>query len=238
FDYQGKGESIPIEFYRAHPTLSATVTPIGGKPLTRRFVLDLGSGGALALHSPFVKEQGLLGAQTKTVRLIGAAGAGGSIKGQVGRVESLQIGSYQLNQVITMFAEDTAGAFADANLAGNIGAQIATRFRVFLDYGRNRIILEPSAAFDDPFGVASPGMAVRTEGDYHTFLVKEVLENSPASDAGIAQGDLITSVNGTPASQISLSRMIEMFETPLTYQLTIRRGNDEIKVRLTPRKLV
>src|SRR5688572_10616683 len=100
FTYQGKGESIPIEFHRAHPTVSATVTPIGGQPITRRFVLDLGSGMALALHSPFVREQGLLGAQAKTVRLIGAAGAGGNVKGQVGRVASLQIGSYQLSQVL------------------------------------------------------------------------------------------------------------------------------------------
>ena len=240
FTYAGKGESIPIEFYRAHPTVSATVTSIGGQPITRRFVLDLGSSMALALHSPFVKENGLLGAQAKTVKLIGAGGAGGSVTGQVGRVESLQIGSYQLSQVLTVFTEDTAGAFADPNLAGNIGMQVATRFKVFLDYSRNRIILEPSAAFRDPFGVASPGMAVRTEGDHHTFRVKEVLENSPASDAGIKAGDLITTVNGTPVGQLTLSKLIEMFEKPLTYELTIKRAGveDDIRLRLTPRKIV
>ena len=238
FDYKGKGESIPIEFYRAHPTLSATVKAIGGQPVTRRFVLDLGSGMALALHSPFVAEQNLLGAQTRTVKLIGAAGAGGSVKGQVGRVESLQIGSYQLSQVLTVFTEDTAGAFSDPTLAGNIGMQIATRFKVFLDYGRNRIILEPSALYRDPFGVAAPGMAVRTEGDFHTFRVKEVLENSPASDAGIKEGDLITAINGTPAVQLTLTKMIEMFEKPLTYELVIKRGADDVTVRLTPRKIV
>lgn len=239
FTYQGKGESIPIEFYQAHPTLSATVTPIGGQPITRRFVLDLGSGMALALHRPFVKEQALLGAQTKTVRLIGAAGAGGSVKGQVGRVQSLTIGSFQLAQVTTMFAEDEAGSFSDANLAGNIGAQIASRFRVFLDYGHNRIILEPSPAFSDPFGVAMSGAAIRAEGnDYRTFRIKEVLENSPATDAGLAEGDIITAINGTPAAQFTLTKLVELFEKPGSYDLVIKRGDQEIKTRLTPRKLI
>jgi hypothetical protein len=238
FKYDGQGAEIPIEFYQAHPTISATITPLGGQPITRRFVLDLGSSMALALHAPFVTEQGLLGAQANTIRLIGAAGAGGSVKGQVGRVESLQIGPYQLSSVVTVFTEDTAGAFADQNLAGNIGMQIATRFRVFLDYGHNRIILEPSRAFRDPFGVASPGMAVRTEGDYHTFRVKDVLENSPASEAGVKEGDVLTAINGTPASQFSLTQLVELFEQPSTYDLTIKRGDQEITARLTPRKLV
>jgi len=29
-----------------------------------------------------------------------------------------------------------------------------------------------------------------------------------------------------------------MFEKPLTYELVLKRGDDEVKVRLTPRKLV
>lgn len=238
FTYQGSGTEIPIEFYQAHPTISATVTPMGGQPITQRFVVDLGSSMALALHSPFVADQNLLGPQSKTIRLIGAAGAGGSVSGRVGRVQSLQIGPYQLSQVVTVFTEDVAGAFADRNLAGNIGMQIATRFRVFLDYSRNRIILEPSKAFRDPFGVASPGMAVRTDGDYHTFRVKEVLENAPAAEAGIVAGDVITAIDGTPASQLTLTNLIEMFELPVAYELTLKRGNQEVTARLTPRKLV
>lgn len=239
FTYTGRGETVPIDFYQGHPILTASVTPIGGPPIARRFVLDIGSGMALALSSPFVAEQQLLGPQVKTVRLIGAAGAGGAVRGQVGRVESLQIGSFQLRQVMTMFSQDTGGAFADAALAGNIGGQIASRFRVFLDYGRSRLILEPSPTFADPFGIAMAGVAVRAEGaDYRTFRVKEVLEDSPATEAGLVVGDIITSINGSPASALTLSRIIELFERPVTYDLAIRRGDAVRTLRLTPRKLV
>jgi C-terminal processing protease CtpA/Prc len=108
---------------------------------------------------------------------------------------------------------------------------------MFLDYGRNRIILEPMANLREPFGVASAGMAVRTEGDHFTFRVKEVLDKGPASDAGVQAGDLITAVNGTPASQLTLTKLIEMFEKPLTYELVLKRGDQELKVRLTPRRV-
>jgi hypothetical protein len=86
FSYSGPGEAVPIEFVNVtHPVVTATVTPTGGKPIERRFMLDIGSGAALALHSPFVAEQNLLGSGAKTIRSIGGAGAGGKVAGQIGK---------------------------------------------------------------------------------------------------------------------------------------------------------
>ena len=61
----------------------------------------------------------------------------------MGRVESLQVGSFTLRRPITLFSQDQAGAFANAQLAGNIGVPIAMRFRIYLDYSRRRIISSP-----------------------------------------------------------------------------------------------
>ncbi len=102
---------------------------------------------------------------------------GGRAAGRLGRVTALQIGSFRINNPITLFSEASAGAFADDTLAGNIGAQIANRFRRFLDYGRRRIILEPSSAFGNPYDRAFSGLALRAEGaDYRAFRVREVTE--------------------------------------------------------------
>ncbi|HEX7777820.1 MAG TPA: aspartyl protease family protein [Vicinamibacterales bacterium] len=240
FRYTGSGESIPIDFVNvSHPTVAATVTPVGGQALERRFMLDVGSGLALALHSPFVDEQNLLGPDSKTIRAIGGAGAGGRVTGRLGRVESLQIGSFTIGRPITMFAQDKAGAFANAALAGNIGAQIAMRFRLYLDYGRRRIILEPSPRFSEPFDRAFSGLAMRAYGpDYRTFRVTDVLEDSPATEADIRQEDVITAVNDIPASQLTLATILAMFERPATYTLTIRRDQRTFTVSLTPRRLI
>lgn len=240
FRYTGKGETLPIGFTSDnHPVLTASVTPQSGRSIQREFLLDLGSGGALILHSPFVAEQQLLGQGIATVRSIGAAGAGGRSVGQIGRVDALQIGSFTLKNVLTMFSQDRAGALANPALAGNIGAQIANRFHVFLDYSRKQVTLEPSATFDDPYDRAFSGVALRADGPgYHTFRVREILEQSPATEAGIREGDVVTAIDGTPASDLTLSAIVAMFEKPVAYTLTLQRGGDTLTTTLTPRRMV
>src|SRR5262249_48973574 len=79
---------------------------------------------------------------------------------RLGRVAELKIGKFKIANPVTAFSEDKAGALADTVLAGNIGQQIASRFRVFLDYSHDRIIFEPSATFNEPFDRAQRGMAL------------------------------------------------------------------------------
>ena len=240
FRYNGRGESVPIALNsNGHPVLNATVTLPGGKAIEAPFVLDIGSGLALALHSPFVAEHKLPAPDSKTIRVIGMAGAGGRSHGRIGRVEALTIGRFTIKSPLAMFSEDKAGAFASASLAGNIGAQIASRFRMFLDYSRQRLILEPSPTFADPFDRAHSGIALRARGsDFRTFVVHEVLEQSPATEAGIEVGDIIAAIDGTPAASFTLSAIAEMFEKPGTYELTIRRGDQIVKAMLAPKRLI
>ena len=240
FTYAGKGESVPIELdHQGHPSIEAELTPVGGPTIKGKFVLDIGSGGALALYSPFVAEHRLLGSGLKTIKSIGAGGAGGRTTGQIGRVAELKIGKFRIVGPITLFSEDKAGAFASSALAGNIGQQIAGKFKLFLDYNRERIILEPTANFSEPFDRAFGGLALTTEDrDYTTFRVTEVLESSPASEIGLQKDDLIIKVDDTPASELTMTRLSEMFERPRSYRLTIQRGEQKLQVTLTPRKLV
>lgn len=243
FTYSGPGESIPIELDaeghgNGHPIMEAEVTPTGGTPVKNKFVFDIGSGLALALHSPFVKEHDLLAPTRKTIKTFGG-GAGGELNARLGRVSELRIGKYKISNPVTLFSEDTAGAFANPSLAGNIGAQVASKFKIFLDYGRNRIIFEPNSTFADPFERSSAGLRVHAEGpEFRTFRIKNVLEDSPASEVGLKQDDIITDVDGKPATEFTLTKLNEMFERPVSYKVTVRRGEEVISVKLTPRKLV
>jgi hypothetical protein len=240
FAYSGSGESLPIELNgQGFPLLDCEVTPIGSDPISGKFVLDLGSAGSLALMSPVVAEHNLLGNGLKTIQALGVGGAGGQSTGQIGRVQSLQIGKFKLTNPITLFSEDKSGAMATRAMVGNIGQQIASKFKVFLDYSHNRIILEPNSTFPEPMERLSTGMVLITDGQNHaTIRVTDVLDKSPASEAGVQKDDIILSVDGKAASELNLTKLSEMFEQPQSRKLAIKRGEQALQITLTPRKLI
>ncbi len=240
FTYAGSGEIVPLKLNAGgHPIIDAEVTALGGAPVQGEFVVDLGSSLALALYSPFVREHRLLGPNLKTIRSLGGAGAGGETKGQLGRVAALRIGKFKINQPLTFFSEDDRGAFASNAVLGNIGAQVMNRFKVLLDYNRNRLILEPNSRLGAPFDRAFTGFSLEAEGaDYRTFRITQILEDSPASEAQLQRDDVITAVDGKPAAQLTLSTLNELFERSASYKLTVRRGDQTLNLTLTTRKMV
>jgi|SRR5215813_4164474 len=240
FTYSGPGDSIPIQLnQQGFPILDGEFTPVTGEPIKGKFVLDLGSGGSLVVLSPVVTEHNLLGNGLKTIKAIGVGGTGGRSSGQIGRIREVQIGKFKIANATALFSEDKAGAMANRALIGNVGQRIAGKFRVFLDYTRSRIILEPNSTFAEPMDRAFAGLALTTEGkDRTTFRITELLENSPASEAGLQPDDIVLSVDGRTANELSVTQVLEMFERPQPYKLTIRRGQQSFQVTLTPRKLI
>jgi PDZ domain/Aspartyl protease len=237
FQYSGKGASIPVRLNASgHPLIDARVTPIGKSPISGTFVIDLGSGGTLALHSPFVREHQLPGPDVKTIASLGRGGTGGATTGRTGRVRSLTIGQFTMENVPTHFSEDAAGAFASPAVNGDIGQQIMGRFRIYLDYGRDRLILEPTASLASPFDRATSGITFEAvDRDYRSFRIRTVLDNSPATEAGLTVGDVILAVDGRKAPDLTVTVMHELFEQPAPRTLTIQRGESTLTVNLTPR---
>ncbi|HEY6046112.1 MAG TPA: hypothetical protein VIU65_05870 [Pyrinomonadaceae bacterium] len=45
-------------------------------------------------------------------------------------------------------------------------------------------------------------------------------------------------MNGTPASEFTITKLGELFEKPAAYKITIQRGDQTMQLTLTTRKLV
>jgi hypothetical protein len=240
FTYAGTGERVPIHLNASgHPIVQASVTPLGGQPITGSFVIDIGSGLVVALNRPFASAHHLPAAGDPTFRAMGVGGAGGEGSGRFGRLAALQIGHARLARPMTLFSEDQAGAFANPALTGNIGYEILSRFHLFLDYERQQIIFEPAAGFDAPFNRLSSGFTFETRpDDYHFFTVTGILEASPAAEAGLRVGDVLTAVDAQPASDLTLTSIVELFQQPVRRSLTLTRQGASVTVALTPRLLV
>jgi C-terminal processing protease CtpA/Prc len=74
--------------------------------------------------------------------------------------------------------------------------------------------------------------------NHRTCRVREVLEESPAADAGIEAGDIIASIDGVAAQNLTLMTISEMLEKPVTHELTIRRAGELKNILLTPKRLI
>ena len=240
YEYQGQGEALPITFNAAsHPQVLAQVIDGDGPPVEGKFTLDLGSGAGLILNKPFVDARGFLESNRQTIQWIEGLSIGGGIPGLVGRVGGIKVGRYLISDPVTVFTQASSGVFATSDSGGNIGAGILEKFKIILDYGRNRIILEPNDKFAQPIEYNRSGLSIISSGTgYRSFEIDAVAEKSPASEAGLRTGDILNAIDGHPAAEYTLSQLRQLIQDAKVCELTIDRGNKQLKVKLKPRQLI
>lgn len=239
FQYSGSGDSVPIELKDNGSSVRARLAVQGRVPIEGNFRIDTGGSHALILHTPFVKAQNILKAVAKTVAAP-AAGVGGETSVLLGRVRSLQLGRFALETPVTSFAQSTKGAFANPDLTGNIGGAVLRRFKVIFDYRGRRMILEPNSRFAQPFESDMSGMVLIAEGPkLDAFKIFFLMENSPASEAGLRVGDVINAIDDQPASTLTLDDVREMFkQSGREFLLSIKRGEQISQVKIKLRSLI
>jgi hypothetical protein len=236
---------LPLEISEnLEPVVRAKLALPGRGKIEGRFLVDEPYPGTLLFATPFGRQHDLLAAaRTLTPRLLPgtATGVGGKFNLQLGRVESFTLEPYTLKRTLAAFATNAhAGAFARTDIAGIIGGELLRRFRVTLDYSHRRMVIEKGDSFDDPFQTDASGMnAETTRGSFREFQVTEVIENSPAADAGAQTGDLILEIDGRPASEWTMWRIRTLLRKPDQQQaVALQRGDRRLTVTLKTRRLI
>ena len=84
------------------------------------------------------------------------------------------------------------------------------------------------------------GMSLRAYViDFRTFKIYQVIEDSPAGQAGLRVGDIIEGIDAVPASRLTLEQILQMMKAPgREYKLTIKRDSETRLVQLTTRRLI
>ncbi|MFC1851847.1 DUF4292 domain-containing protein [candidate division CSSED10-310 bacterium] len=224
--YQGHGTEIPVRFLNNKPVCDGSITMPGGKSIKCVLRFDTGSSVALRFNKPFTVEHDLLAALPKKLDSRGG-GIGGETSNYLGRIVAVQIGNLVFKNPVCSFSQSETGIGADPSHAGKLGGTILERCTVILDYKRERIYLEPNARFGAPFHGEMCGLAVRSagRGDWHTFTVSFVFEDSPAARAGVKPADLIISIDGRPATEFHLRDLHKMLQDQgRKIKLGFRRG--------------
>jgi hypothetical protein len=241
YQYTGSGESVPVKIMSNVPFTRVKIPIDGRKPVEGDFIVDLGAARfTIILNTPLVESNKLLAATQKTIKDPGAEGVGGEVKLLVGRLPQLQLGRFTITDPVVHFAQDRKGAFASSEFSGVIGGELLRRFKVIFDYAHKRMILEPNGDLAAPFEDDMSGIRLRAEGeDFKTLKVLRVVENSPAAEAGVREGDVISAINGRVATEFSVSEVRKMFrQEGKEYLFEIIRGVEKIQLKLKLRKLV
>lgn len=239
YEYSGRGDTLPITIEGDVPFAKAKIALPGRDPIEGKFNIDTGGNAALALSSSFVSEHHLLDFVQKTLPAT-EVGASGQSKGRVGRLKSLQLGRFVIENPITGFSQAKRGTLASTTNSGLIGGLVLRRFKVIFDYSRRRMMLEPNEHSTDPFEYGMTGASITAEGaDLKTYTISQVLENSPASESGLRLGDLIVSIDGKLASDFTLDQLSQMFKREgRSYLLTINRGAETLRIQIKLRRLI
>jgi hypothetical protein len=239
YSYSGKGERLPLVLEGNIPQVTATVSVAGKPPVKAKFTIDTGARTALNLSSPFCAEQGFPGA-IETLSGGHGAGIGGETQQVIGRVSTLQLGSFELRDVVAGFSLDEGGALASEETAGLIGGDILKRFTVIFDYSRSEMILEPNAALNAPFEYDMFGAFLLAQApDFERFVVHRLIEGAPAKAAGLKEGDIIVSIDGRPAADYTLEQVRGLFrDEGRECVLGIEEGDEVRSVKLKLKRLI
>jgi hypothetical protein len=207
YDAKFAGTAVPFKFYDHLPDVEGDIAGIPA-----HFDIDTGSRSELDVTSPFVTRKGLDVAYPRGVHAITGYGVGGAVNSYVVRIPSLRLGNVTVREPVAELSNASGGSFSDAHYDGNIGSALLKRFVVTFDYARRRMYLKrivPAPADVGTFDRSGLWLNAEPGG----YLVVSVDEGSPAAQAGLGAGDVITAIDGKPARMESLSDVRESLRT-------------------------
>jgi Aspartyl protease/PDZ domain len=195
--------TVPFAFNGQHPMIPCTIGGFAGS-----CIVDTGSRVALTVLTPFLAAHPSIAPPSATAVGANGFGVGGASLGRLGRT-TLQIAGFTIPDVIADLSTQTRGSFADPFTAGNIGAGVWKRFTVIFDYPRQTISLAPNAAFAQRETYERSGTFLIAQGG--KIVVADVRPGTPAAQAGLAKGDVITTVGGQDAAAMGLGAVRDAF---------------------------
>jgi hypothetical protein len=215
--------------------IECAVEQADGRVVPAVLVVDTGASHAASLN---VEPGSALTLPTKTIEVSLGQTYAGERLGRVGRIESLRIGGAVLRNVVASFPSSPLEGMGAVEKDGNLGNGLLRRFNTTFDFARNRMFLEPNSRFNDLFEYDMTGMQfVRTQDG--PLEVTRVVPGSPADEAGIAAGDVILAVDGTPAGDQDGDDLFGWLrEEGRVMTLRLAREGTEREVTLALRRLI
>ncbi|HFA48283.1 MAG TPA: PDZ domain-containing protein [Bacteroidetes bacterium] len=232
--------SLPIEVKRNKPYIKVPLRISSDSISDVKLLLD--SGATLSLLINMDTKPGLH-LPPNTLKGNVGAGLGGFIEGYLGRVSSLQLGGYEMKEIITNF-QDLSESVDTSLLNGRngiLGNQILSRFDVIIDYPKEVLYLKANKKFNKKFEFDKSGLIIIASGKkLREYTIHEVIPGTPAAEAGLQKGDKVTRINGRPPGWTTLPTINHILRKKAgkKIKMTVKRNGKKIKVKFYLRELI
>lgn len=243
YKYSAKhGDRFPIVIEKTKPYLDAVTVVSNDRELPIRVVLDTGAGHALMLNTSASNIQ----LPQKVVKAQLGVGLAGVINGHIGRIPKVRIGNFELNDVITTFPDSSAFGVKITDQHpyrdGNLGGELLRRFKVTFNYEAGYIVLKPNKKrFNDRFEHDMSGIDVRAKGNrFRQYYVENIVEGSPAQQAGLQEGDELLFINNESVEDLALSELYRMFQRKegKEIRLVVRRNGRPVSIDFALKRII
>jgi hypothetical protein len=219
-----------------HFVFAGTVPQIGCAidGIRSECTVDTGDGGSVNLYVPFIVDHPQIVPATHSAVGVNGYGVGGGHHGFMGRLRSLQVGSFTPHDLVAGYSTQKQGFFASPFFAANVGGGVWKRFTVTFDYGAETMALQPNARLGARDSYDRSGMLLINKAG--KIVVYAVRHGTPAAKAGLAKGDIVLSIDRAAPRSLEQVRhalrdapgtvlhlqVVDKTGTPRTVTLTLR----------------
>lgn len=223
------GRVVPFLSDGAHAYVWASIDGFRGL-----FSLDTGDSSGVTIFGPFARRHHLY--ESGGVRYIGLGIGGGDAEDEY-RGTRFSIAGVTLSRPVVRVARTSSGDFASRSVAGNVGADVLSRFTLTFDYHARTVTFEPNATVYRRFREDMTGLTV-VQVVPASFHVISVATRSPAAVAGIRVGDDIVAVDGVPVRGMGVKDFDGYRFGGKAFSLELRSAGVTRRAKIEPRLLL
>jgi predicted aspartyl protease len=239
---------LDLSIEEEKPYIKAKILQKDGSELLAKLLIDTGANHAILLNKE-TSDLITLPSETYVTEL--GQSLGGTLYGQIGRVNSLTLSGLRFKEVLTSYPDENlfSHILKESGRQGSLGAEVLGKTRLIVDYPRNRLLIQKGEGFYLPIEFDMSGIILKkTLDDENVYYVSGLRKDSPAALAGILENDEIITVNKIPAFLWKMPQLIKLFRTKegKVIDLEIRRypeGNfgaeyQDLKFRIVLKKQI
>jgi hypothetical protein len=238
---KGDQYQLTIQDTKAYTDVMAVFEDNKVTPL--RVVLDTGAGHALLLDRS--RNSTDMPLPAKVIRAQLGRGLNGVINGNLGRIQKIRFGRYEVNNVLASFPDSVAFGMKLVNMPGrqgNVGCELLRRFNVTFNYPGQYLVLKPvKRMMREQFEHDMSGVELRAKGEQlRNYYVEKLIPGSPAALAGLREGDEILFVDSYSAQGLSVSDIYKILQKGEGKEITllVRRSGQLVMAQFALKRVI